>query len=91
MFKLQFQFIIRRGRSRCWLSLVMEVRCLFLGMAVLTGTRPLPRVGVSREGENSCPWSQLPPLRRVLLQQPQQGYGGDDDCGGQQSLPNPWK
>lgn len=29
-------------------------------------------MGVSREGANGCPWSQLPPLRRVGLQQHQQ-------------------
>lgn len=64
------QFIIRRGCRCSWLraALGMEVRCFFLGMAAVTG---------SREGENASPWSQLPPLRRVLFQQPQSGGDGD--------------
>lgn len=82
----QCRFIIRRGCSHSWLRAgsVMKVRCSFFGMAVVRGTRPFPRVGVSREGANTRPCSQLPPLRRVLLQQPWQwcgGQGGDGDYG----------
>lgn len=90
----QCRFIIRRGCSHSWLRAgsVMEVRGSFFDVAAATGARPFPRVRVSRKGANACLWSQLPSLRRVLLQQPWQGCGGQGgDVTVGLSCPNLWR